>query len=229
MAKVNEKRFKALEERIKKEIPGFKIDFKDTTKDWKIRAASKIIGLFNKTFMTGFTTTLYPAVYFANKNEVESDYGRWFYTLAHEWVHLWDRRKRGFWFTVSYLSPQILALLSLFSILAIWNLWFLLFLAFGFMALPIRSHFRTKWEMRGYTMNMVVRVWDDAPITEDYVDRVVEKFTGMDYYRMCPDGKYVKDTLIKAQSDCITTDFLEKDDSYPYRIVKTLMETIPRS
>ncbi|MBD3260932.1 MAG: hypothetical protein GF334_04520 [Candidatus Altiarchaeales archaeon] len=229
MTTVDEKRFRALEELIKKEIPGFKIDYKDTTKDWKIRAVAKIVGFFNKTFMTGFTTTLYPAIYFVSKKKLQKDYGRYFYTLCHEFVHLWDRRTKGFWFTLSYLSPQILVLLSLFSLFSFFSLWFLLFLLFLPCAAPVRSLFRTKWEMRGYTMNMVVRVWDEVPITETYMNQIVENFTGMNYYRMCPDGDYVRYKLLEAQGLANTTFFLEGEDSYPYRRVKTIMEEIPRS
>lgn len=226
MSSVAEKRFLALEKKIQEEIPGFRIDYKDTTKDWKLRVVGKIVGLFNKAFMTRFTTTLFPVVYFASRDSVESDFGAYFYTLCHEWVHLYDRKTKGFWFTLSYLFPQMFSLLAVFSFLAFWNVWFILCLFFLLFLLPLPSIWRANWEMRGYSMNMAVRVWDKRPIQEDYLDTVVENFTGYNYYRMSLSGKKVKENLLKAQRIATQGFGKETNGNHPYVVVKKIMEEI---
>lgn len=77
-------------------------------------------------------------------------------------------------------------------------------------------------------MNMAVRVWDNQPIDEEYMKRVEENFTGLNYFRMCPDGEKVREHLLAAQESARDSSLLEGEDSYPYRVVKTTMEEITK-
>lgn len=233
-AERDQKLYDGMVELIKKDIPGFSVDYKDTTKDWKIRAAAKIVGIFNKQFMTGYTTTLYPKVYFPNRKQVEDHPYAAARTLAHEYVHLYDRYSKGFMFTASYLSPQLYALfglLSFFALSAIWNplgFLFLVFLPLFALVGPWASPGRTNWEIRGYTVNFAIRLWDAGQITGEYRERVKSKFTGMDYYRMCPSEEKV-DKLLDERLQLIDSEELfEEEGSRPYQAIHVLWTTHPK-
>jgi hypothetical protein len=208
--------FEALRVQVSKDIPGFEIRYKDEMKlrDWKLWVASKTVGLFNQKFMTEYTTTLYPVVYFSTRDRVEQDYEGAFRTLAHEYVHLSDEHAYRFWFPVSYLMPQILALGSLGAIGAIWNLWFLLCLASLLCLAPWGSPWRSKWEMRGYVMTMFVACCLYKTVTTTLRESVTWNFTNFSYYRMWPDEKEVR-RVVNREADLIEagrdSDFLNSN------------------
>ena len=119
-----------LENFIKINIPESEIRSKKYSKMMKF--LSKLL-FFNKSFMTGYVTTWYPHIYVPKlpwkyKNNLPA-----IATLAHEWVHLHDRRRLGWLFNFLYMMPQCF---FIFGLLAFWNLWFLLFFLF---ILPIPS------------------------------------------------------------------------------------------
>ena len=105
---------KKLETHIQSEIPKFKIRSKE--KSLFMRVLSKLL-FFNPSFMSDFVTTLYPYIYVPGPS-LE------LHTLAHEYVHLKDRKNLGLYFNFLYLSPQVL---GVFSILSFYSLWFMLF------------------------------------------------------------------------------------------------------
>lgn len=76
------------------EINGFEVCYKDES------TSSKILGVlarpFNSAYMTRFTTTRYPKVYFPNQKFVSDSPWRAAKILAHEFVHLYDARNEGF-------------------------------------------------------------------------------------------------------------------------------------
>lgn len=200
-----------LEELCHEEFPGFRIDYKDTSKDWKIRLAKGVVGSFNSDFDT-MTTTLYPVVYFPNRDFVEKSPSRAFHVLAHEYVHLKDEKRvrgdawwRKPWFGVSYLFPQVLAVFGLLSLLAIpgslsW-LWCLLF--FGFLA-PLPAYWRYRWEMRGYTMNMRMEFLKYGRVSDAHMSRIVETFTGWKYYKMWPFSRAMERVVREAAENVQT-------------------------
>ena len=105
-------------------------------------------------------------------------------TLAHEYVHLKDRKRLGWLFNILYLSPQIFALLA---IGAIWNSWWLLSLLF---LLPWPSPGRAWLEARAYKVTIVLH-WH---LTKREISPfwIREQFTGTNYYWMWPFKKDVE-------------------------------------
>ncbi len=65
---------------------------------------------FNREFMTGYVTTLKWTVYFPSEKSIQNNPENAVETLMHEFIHLWDRKQKGVWFSVEYLSPQIWAI-----------------------------------------------------------------------------------------------------------------------
>ena len=89
-----------LEQHIKSQIPKFEL--KDKKESRLMNFFSKIL-FFNKDFMTKYVTTIYPKVYvpelpwkLSNWNEGSSISAM--ATLAHEYVHLKDRKRMGLLF-----------------------------------------------------------------------------------------------------------------------------------
>lgn len=182
-----------LTELIKVDFPDLEFKFKDDKKSLGkvIGVIFFVAGLFNKRFYTDFTTVLFGKIYFPNK-EFLSDDDRIFSILAHEYMHLLDKKKFGMFFTVSYLFPQILAVLSVLSVLAIFNPIFLLFITFlGFLA-PLPSLPRKIWEIRGYNITMAVSKQVEKEISQYLKDSIVKNMVGWEYYKISWDEKGTK-------------------------------------
>jgi hypothetical protein len=183
-------------DRIKTDVPDFAI--KRKSESLLMRLLSFVL-FFNKDFMTNYVSTIYPAVYVPDwwgfqksreRAEIE--------ILAHEYVHLHDRKKMGRVFNLIYLSPQVFSLLA---IGAFWNLswlWFLLCL------LPWPSPGRAWLEFRAYKMSFAVIYWmhleRDPKRKEKYytflencdITLVIKQFTGPSYYFMFPFKSYIE-------------------------------------
>ena len=174
-----------LEQHIEQQIPGFRIE--DKRKSPLMRLLSKLL-FFNKTFSTGYVTTLYPKVYVPELPWREKDHVAAIATLAHEYVHLKDRKRMWLFFNFLYLFPQNLAL---FSLLGVYNPWWYLCLLFF---LPIPSPTRAWLEFRGYRMTLAV--WEyflqDRLDAGKYVNSIVDRnFAGSAYYWMFPFKRYL--------------------------------------
>lgn len=183
----NETRYERLVEYVQSQISGFQVISK---KESRLMKLLSVILFFNKRFMTGYITTLYPRVYVPSLPWIpEKPIGR-ISILAHEYVHMSDRKRLGWLFNVLYLSPQIFASLSL---LAVFNLWWLLALLF---LLPIPSPGRAWLEFRGYRMSMAVNWW----LTHQEVNTVwvEQQFTGSGYYWMFPFKKFLEPRISSA-------------------------------
>lgn len=176
-----------LEALIRNKLPQFSVRYKNEV--WSQRLLGRLLKPFNPRFMTDYTTTLYPTVYFPSLEFTQKNPEKMLTVLAHEYVHLMDASQQRVWFSVSYLLPQCLALLALFAALAFLSLWFLLFLLFLGALLPWPSLWRTKWEMRGYAMSMAVDYWRFGTVSTDKLAFYSAQFTGWGYYRMCPSQK----------------------------------------
>jgi hypothetical protein len=216
--------YDSLLEHIQKEIPGFRVDFKDTTENKKLRLTGAVVGLFNKAYMTRFTTTLYPVVYFSSKEKVESDPWGAFRILAHEYVHLCDEKVSRFGFPVGYLMPQILAVFSLGAVGAIWSSWFLLFLVFLLALAPWPSPWRSHREMRGYSMNMALDCWISGGVPQWRKDAVLKTFTGWGYYKMWPNKEKVRKE-IERRSEIIVSGQIHSEfaNPHPFESVRLLV------
>ena len=120
---------RAFEETLQTKVPGFKVKFKDES------TFMKVLGFlsfpFNPKFMGSYTTTIGKTVYFPSRAGYEASPGKSFRTLAHEFVHMWDG---GLWFSLSYLFPQVLAVIPLlvFAVLAWPHTWLLSMLLGGY-------------------------------------------------------------------------------------------------
>ena len=117
---------RAFEVAIVKDIPGFKVAFKDKSTFMKLLGF--LMRPFNDAFMTQFTTTIGDTVYFPSTEHYVNSPGPRLRTLAHEYVHLWDSKQHSWTFKVSYLFPQVLAVIPLivFAVLAWPHPWLVL-------------------------------------------------------------------------------------------------------
>jgi hypothetical protein len=119
------------EQEVGKLVPGFRVAFKDESK------TQKLIGLiakpFNPEYMTRYTSTFYPVVWFPTRAYYEGQPRSSLTVLAHELVHLIDTQRHPFWFRVSYLFPQVLSLAAFATYVALcgWRAWPLLVLLVG--------------------------------------------------------------------------------------------------
>jgi hypothetical protein len=184
---------------VKRNFPEAKIKYKDKSPLMKFLGS---VLFFNPAFMSRFTTVLGTTVYFPNPKWLANDYGGAIRILAHEFVHMWDRRerKKGLdWFSILYLSPQIWALGALLALLGFVNLGFLWALVCLVFLIPWPSPWRTHYELNGYAMTMffssilagsAYNVDKDAEYYSYY-------FTTSKYYFMCWSKKYVISELKK--------------------------------
>ena len=199
----------ALSAHIEAKIPGFRIVKKD--KSFFMKLLSFFL-FFNRDFMTRYVTTIYPKVYVPswwgketkNKSlEIE--------ILAHEYVHLYDRKRLGMLFNIIYLSPQVFSLLA---IGAIWNTWFLLALSF---LLPWPSPGRAWLEFRGYRVSLLMKYWiltslspDKEKIVWHYINNdalewTLDQFISYNYYFMFPFRSFLRKRFIN-ELKCVTMD-----------------------
>ncbi len=186
---------------IKAHIRGFEIRFKDES--WSSRVIGVLCWLFNRKYMTEFTTTRYPRVYFPSRKYVEDKPLRATKILYHEFVHLWDRKQKGFWFTVGYAFPQWIGLLLLVTFIVqgfflstkVW--WMALVIGIPMLVCltPLPAYWRMKTEMRGYAMNLAFNQWRYGSVRQWTKDWVTDIFTGPSYCFMWPFEKSVRKFL----------------------------------
>jgi hypothetical protein len=226
----------AFEGEVSKAIPGFEIRYKNAST--MQRVLGWLVFPFNPEYLTKYISTFAPKVFFPSKDYYESTPRSSFVTLAHELVHMMDSAKNPWWFRISYMLPQGLALLLLvvFGVLAGSHAWIIPVLLagvilatwaghksnvlFGLMAvmsligtgflavlftgwssvalfaaillmLPWPSPGRSKWEMRGYSMNLAVLFWLNGGDTDKFRitsvfhrDFIARQFLGPAYYYM---------------------------------------------
>jgi hypothetical protein len=192
-----------------REIPGFQVKFKDQSKLMKF--LNFFVRIFNKRFMTSYTTVIGSTVYFSSEQYFYGRQEQCAETLAHELVHMTDRMKHGsVRFMLMYMSPQIFAVLALLAFGAFWNLWFLLALLLLACLAPLPSGGRRDLELRGYTMSMAVWFWKSGRLVDEDFEFVCEKFTGPDYYFMWPNKGLIM-RMIKEQASNIRSGSVLQD------------------
>jgi hypothetical protein len=211
----------ALEAKIRERIPGFAVRYKDESRFMKFLGV--LVWIFNRRFMTDYTTTIAPVVYFPSRAWAAENPRHVWKVLAHEYVHLWDWKQGKTWFTFSYLLPQILALGALAAFGAFWNLWFLTALGCLAFAAPWPAKWRTDWELRGYTMSMAVNHWRHGNVQSWQIDGIVKNFTGFDYYRMCPNEGKIRRWLGEALLAIADGTLLQGSEAEPFRDVHELL------
>ena len=189
-----------LENMILDDIPNFEIVSKTTSFLMKVLS---VILFFNKSFMTSYISVIYPRMYVPKLPWKENDHYSAILVLAHEWVHLSDRKRFGLLFDIGYLFPQCLAFLSLLApFLSVWWLLCLLFL------LPIPSPTRAWLEFRGYSMTMACKWWlTGNEINYYWIER---QFVGQWYYFMWPFKGIVR-KMLEKQMEKIKNDDLSPE------------------
>jgi len=167
-------------------VPGFQLAWKDKSSSQKLLGA--IMKPFNPGFMTSYTTTFYPKVYFPTQERYESDPTRSFMTLAHERVHLLDTKASPLGFRLSYIYPQVLFVpfVIVGVVLAVFFGWWSL-IAFGLGLLclaPWPSPGRVRLEQRGYAMSLATLYWLTGDISFARKDSIRKQFLTMAYFKM---------------------------------------------
>ena len=192
---------------------GAKIRYKDQS--WLMKAIAKLL-FFNKSFMIDYTTTIGSTVYFPSERWIKSSSST--KVLAHELVHIRDRKKIPFLFECIYLFPQTLAIFSFFAILSVNNEWWLVCLFFVLFLTPLPAYGRAVYESRAYAMNMffmrVMSEGDYNPLID--LDRYVDQFVGSGYFYMSRSRDCAKKMLWNAYLELPKYDplFMEVADWY---------------
>jgi hypothetical protein len=175
---------------VKSIIPGFQIKFKNRSLLMKLLGA--LLWPFNQKFMTGYVTTLKWSVYFPSEKSIQDNPENAVAILMHEFIHMWDRKQRGVWFSIEYLSPQIWAIVP-FAGLAVFGvllpLWIdCLLFGFGMLCLaPWPSPWRTEYEFRGFTVTLAYTQWTNGVMaSSEEAEWIEQQFTGWHYYKMWP-------------------------------------------
>jgi hypothetical protein len=210
---------------IATKVPGFQVRFK--SESWSQRLIGKLAWIFNKKYMTGYTTTIYPYVYFPTREFVSNNYGNAARVLTHEYVHLFDNRERPLGFRVQYAMPQLLAVLALGAFGAFWTPWALLSLVALLALAPWPSSGRTAAELRGYAMSMAVDFWPRrTPISAATKEWVAQHFTSWDYYRMCPNNAKILAEIEKVCERMASDELLKGPGSEPYLDIYLLYQKL---
>ena len=211
--------YEDLQYEIRLEIPEYRDIRKD--KSGLMKAIGKLL-FFNKRFMSGYVTTIYPNIYWSTEVDERPWDGR-FITLSHEILHLKSQKKNGLFLSaVAYLFPQILAIFSLLAILSIWlGAWWLLALAFLLSLVPWPAPFRTKEELQAYIMTMFVIYNLYGRILPDTIEQLAEEFYGSPYYYMWPHKQNVRKRLIYEAGKIERGDY---NNAKIYRNVKKIIE-----
>mgnify|MGYP006401005175 CR=1 FL=1 len=141
--------------------------------------ALNFVFFFKKRFSRYQATTVYPVIYVP---EFWGKYKKYknaeLEILAHEYIHIYDRKRLGWLYNILYLSPQIF---SLFALGAFWNVWFSLFLLF---LLPWPSPGRAWLEFRAYRANIAYQYWTNNKKYDMMI--LVSQFVGPNHYYMMP-------------------------------------------
>lgn len=219
---------------IKVHIPKFEIRYKDES--WSSKVIAVLVWMFNRDYLKRYTTTRYPKVYFPSRRFIEDSPLSATKILYHEFVHMWDRKKVGVWWSWAYVMPQLLGGLLALAFVVQWfffdkSLWWVP-LAVGMpmliCLLPVPAYWRMKAEMRGYAMSMAFNFWRHGSVegwTKEWVER---SFTGSAYYFMWPFASGVKRRVEKAVSmleagsmEGYHASFEENEE--PYKLARALL------
>jgi hypothetical protein len=179
--------FQDLVSAAKKYFPNLQIKYKDESRI--MRLISKLL-IFNKGFMTEYTTTVGDTIYFPSKTFIKCHPVSSSVILLHELVHLHDQKCIGrIAFIFSYLFPQILVPVCLLMLLLV--SWKIILPLTIMCCLPIPAIFRTHWEKRAYLSSFyVMQVLGNRmkfnPHLRTQENIFLKYFHGASYYFMWP-------------------------------------------
>lgn len=162
---------------ILSEFQGFRI--RNLKEFWLFR----ILKLKNRSITIGQTIYVDDGFVHGNKGSC--------YILAHEFVHMWDRKELGsVFFYQKYFSPQWYGL--------IWLIFSFLFFPFNVLCgvcclvasivsfFPWPSKERTNLELRGYGMSIAMEKWIYEKCPDQTEEYLIAVFGGWMYYKMWP-------------------------------------------
>jgi len=217
--------YQAIVDLCVREIPGFKVRFKEDS--FKMKAIGVFLWPVNRKFMKGYTTTVYPFVYFPSRKWLAENKAHAAKVLAHEFTHLWDEKDRGHLaYKVSYLSPQIVGICGLLGLLGfVWPpaVWASLM---GFFAFPIPSFGRKNIERRGYAMSIAMNMWRYGKVTEYTIGWIAKAFTSGNYYWMWPFKKKVRRFIAEDITRIGSGSIMYGAKQEPFRKVHAVLKEI---
>lgn len=216
----------ALTKHVKTQFPRFEVKPKESSLLMKIFA--KIL-FFNKRFMEGYTTTVGYKIYAPKDTRTFPTFWK---VVAHEYVHMYDRAHASLGaleYGTRYLAPQILAVIGLLGAvmaLATWNAAWLWSLFTLLLAAPLPSVGRMQYELRGYTMSMAVNYWRWGSVREGQKKRIVERFTGPDYYWMWPFKGFMQNKVEEAVEKLESGRIFNEEGAQPFIEVHGLLRDL---
>jgi hypothetical protein len=186
-------RFLKLNKKIKDRYPKFNIRYKDKTKVWKI-----LPKLLKEKAIT-FNNTIW----------LPSEESKSFITLAHEYQHVIDQHRMGFWkFVFIYLSPQaLLFCLFLFALISFcvisWSfnttivILTLLLSIMSFLPWPART--RVNLEMKAILLSLyIAKVTFKEEDSIKFRKKVIDSMSGWLYYKMIWDPNEAEKLVSEA-------------------------------
>lgn len=110
------------------------------------------------------------------------------------------------------------ALLGGMGVLAWWftGWWAMVLLSTVLFLVPWPAPWRTKWEIRGYGMNVALVWWIYQTLSPQQISSIVPQFTGPSYYFMCWSGSKVRSALAEYQARARSGQLAEES---PYSLV----------
>lgn len=143
-----------LESRLRAELPGFRIAYKDESR-WQ-RAIATLVHPFNRRYLSDYTTVLGRTVWMPSRDwrARQSPYAL-VALLRHEAVHLRDMRRFPLIFPLTYV-----------------------------LLLPAGLTMRALWEARAYRESMKVEAEASGAIATTTIDALVRRFSGPEYLFM---------------------------------------------
>jgi hypothetical protein len=129
---------------------------------------------------------------------------------------------RGVFFALAGLAGA--SYLALAVLLSGW--WAALALAAFLPLAPVSSPTRARWEYRGYAMGIAIAYWRRGTVSDSFLTRRAQTFTGPDYYFMDRNSARVMDKLQRIKLDVMNNAILDGVDASPYRRTFDTMETM---
>jgi hypothetical protein len=87
--------------------------------------------------------------------------------------------------------------------------------------IPWPAYWRTKWEIRGYGMNVALIWWLYQRYSDRQIEGIVKQFTGPGYFFMCWSGDKIRLAMRKYRAQAETG---ELQQEHPYGYVRSFLE-----
>lgn len=172
--------YQALVAKAQTYFPSLTIKYKDQSTLMKILGT--LMKPINPDFMTSYLSTIGDTVYLPSETYATQNPQAFTDVFIHECTHMYDEKRIGFWYTLAYIFPQILApICLLLMFLVTWKI--MLPLAILFL-LPLPAPWRAYFEKRAYFVQMYAgnKLWGSDPVKDG--ETYAQWFRTGDYYWM---------------------------------------------